>query len=327
MKRIILISLTVLSLLSCSKNTDKFTPYSTTELNDVSWSNAGVSEAKAVQIVGLLSKENFTTNFNVNNGADLSINNNVQLLMPNNSYLLNGSNYSNGNVKISLKQILTKGDFIRNLMSTSSVDDLQESKGAFLLKLNDDNGNDLTLKQNTEFYLRLFDSIPSQNCQYFSGTASSYNEGNVHWNIADSITTGSLQTSQFYYQGSYKSAYEIASKKLTWMNIAAPLFYTNYTTASIVMPQNFTNKTTFVFAIFNDKNVVMTLSPDFNTKTFVAKKIPVGANVKLVSISLIDNQFYLGSQDVIISNASQYSLKPSLTPITLSNLNIFLDGL
>ncbi len=327
MKRIILISLIILSLVACSKNTDKFTPYSENELNDVNWSNTGVAEAKAAQIVGLLSKANFTANFNVNNGAELDVNNNIQLIMPVGSYLLNGNNYTNGNIKVSLKQILSKGDFIRNLMSTNSSDALQEAKGAFLLKLTDDNGNNLSLKQNAAFNLRLFDSVLSQNYQFYYGLASSYSEGNVHWNVADSIATGSLQTSQFFYQGTYKNALEVTSKNLNWINIAQPLSFTNYTSASVVMPQNFTNKTTFVFAVFNDKNVVITFSPDYNTKTFIAKKIPVGANMKLISISLIDNQFYLGSQDINITNSNQYSLKPSLTPITLSNLNIFLDGL
>lgn len=331
MKRILHILLVTIFLsffvISCTKSTDKFTPYSNAELNDVSWSSVGVNDAKAKEIIGLLAKPSFTSSFNVINGATISTSNSLQISMPASSYTLNGNNYAAGNVQFSLKQLLTKGDFLRNLIPSTSNNPIQETNGSFLVELTSDSKSSLSLAPNSTYNLTLIDSPASQEYKYIIGNATAFSEGGVQWSLADSVTSGYLQTNNVLVQGVTKSAYEVISKKLAWINIAKPFTGANLVDAEVILPQNFTNKTTFVFAVFADKNIVLQLLPSYSSKAFLAKSLPVGSNIKLVSISLIDGQFYLGKQDVVVSNASQYSLKPSTIPISTSDLSVFLDGL
>lgn len=331
MKRILQIPLVTVCLLffvvSCTKNTDKFTPYSTAELNDVSWSSIGVSDAKAKQIIDILSKPSFTSSFSAVDGVLVNVSDSLQISLPSSSYTLNGSSFPIGNIQFSVKQLLTKGDFLRNLIPSSSSNSIQETKGSFLVELKDNNNNKLSLDKNALFSLRLIDSNPSSEYKFCLGNATSYNEGGVQWNYADSTESGYLQTNNILMQGVQKPAYEVNSKKLAWINIAKPLAGLTTVASDVILPQNFTNKNTFVFAVFLDKNIVLQLMPNYNSKAFTAKNLPIGSNIKLVSISLIDGQFYLGKQDIVVSNASQYSLKPSNLPITKSDLSVFLDGL
>ncbi len=312
---------------SCTKSTDKFTPYSTAELNDISWSSNGIADAKAKQMVSLLSKPIFSSIFNATNGAVVDVDDNVQLALPSNSYLLDGNNYNKTNANFSVKELSKKGDFIRNLASSTNSNLIQETKGAFLLNLTSDSGFSLSLTKNSSYNLRLIDSVLSQDYKYFTGSSSATNEGGISWSLADSAAGNFMQQTSILVQGATKNAYEITSNKLAWVSIAKPLTFNSYVNSSVVLPQNFTNKTTMVFAAFADYNVVLQLLPDYASKTYLMKDIPLGIGIKLISISYIDNQFYLGKQDITVSKSAQYSISPAITPITVADLNSFLDGL
>jgi len=325
-----ILNLTIISIFfvtSCSKSTDRFTPYTTAELNDVSWSGNGINDAKAKQMISLLAKPTFSSIFNATNGSVVDVDNNVQLVLPSNSYLLNGNNYNKTTANFSIKELFKKGDFIRNLASSTNSSSIQETKGAFLLNLTSDSGFSLSLTKNSSYNLRLIDSVLSQDYKFFIGSSSAINEGGISWSLADSATGNFMQQTSTLVQGVTKNAYEITSNKLNWLSIAKPLTYNIYVNSSVVLPQNFTNKTTMVFAVFSDYNVVLQLMPDYASKTYLMKDIPLGIGVKLISISFIDGQFYLGKQDIVVSKSAQYSISPAIIPISVADLNSFLDGL
>ena len=312
---------------SCTKNTDRFTPYTTSELNDVSWSSNGITDAKAKQMKSLLAKPTFSAIFNATNGSVVDVDNNVQVVLPSNSYLLNGNNYNNTTANFSIKELLKKGDFIRNLASSTNSSSIQETKGAFLLNLTSDSGLSLSLTKNSSYYLRLIDSALSQDYKFFIGSSSAINEGGISWSLADSAAGNYMQPTSILVHGVTKNAYEMISSKLSWLSIAKPLTFNSYVNSSVVLPQNFTNKTTMVFAAFADYNIVLQLMPDYTSKTYLLKDMPLGIGVKLISISFIDGQFYLGKQDIVVSKSAQYSISPALTSISVADLNSFLDGL
>jgi hypothetical protein len=325
-----ILNVTIISIFfatSCKKSTDKFTPYTTAELNDVSWSSNGITDAKAKQIISLLANPTFSSTFNAVNGAVVDVNNNVQIVLPSNSYMLNGNNYNKTIASFSIKELLNKGDFIRNLASSTNSSSIQETKGAFLLNLTSDSGFSLSLTKNSSYNIRLIDSVLSQDYKFFIGSSSAINEGGISWGLADSAVGNFMQPTSILVQGVTKNAYEITSSKLSWLSIAKPIFFNTYVNSSVVLPQNFTNKTTMVFAAFSDYNVVLKLFPDYASKTYLMKDFPLGIGVKLISISYIDNQFYLGKQDIVVSKSAQYSISPALTPISVADLNSFLDGL
>ena len=319
--------LLIMFAFSCTKSTDKFTPYVTSEFNDVTWSADPISEAKSDAIINALNNIPYSTNFNSSNGVAAEFNNEIQLTMPANSYLLKEVNYT-GNVNLALIALSKKGDFIRNLIPSCNSDFLYDSKKVFSVKLNDNNNTSLSLKSDSIYNLSLVDTNLSQDYKFIVGNNVPIKDGTIAWSIADNAKNGYLQTTSILFNGTLKSAYQITSKNIAWINIAKPINATNNITSNIVLSaNNFTNKNTVVFAIFNDFNTVLRLQPNFSSKTFLAKNLALGSSIKLVSISYIDNQFYLGKQNIVVSNALQYTIKPSIIPVSIADVNIFLDGL
>ena len=314
-------------IVSCTKETDKFTPYSTSELNDVTWSSSTMSEAKSQAIINALKSTPYSTSFNSSNGIAAEIDNRVQLLMPTNSYLLNEIDYA-GNINLALATLSTKGDFIRNLIPSCNSDFLYDSKKVFLVKLNDNNSSNLTLKLDSTYNISLVDTNLSLDYKFIVGNNVHINNGSVNWSVADSIKNGYLKTGDILFNGTIKSAYQILAKNIAWVNIAKPINTTNNISSNVILSvNNFTNKNTAVFAVFNNFNTVLKLQPDYSSKTFAAKNLPLGSSITLVSISYIDNQFYLGKQSIVVSNVASYTIKPSIIPASIAEVNTFLDGL
>lgn len=312
---------------SCTKDTDKFTPYTTSELNDVSWSNEPMAASKFIAITTALKSTAYTSSFMSSNGLNATFNNQVLLQMPSNNYSLNGVNYTNS-VHLKLTQLTHKGDYIRNLMSSCKLDMLYDSKSAFLTELFDNSNNALSYLSNSSYKLSLVNSSVSSEYKFIVGSTGLSSVSEINWRVADSSENGYLQTSTILLNGEPKQVYEVTSHQLNWISIAKPIVTTNKVNFNVVLAaNNFTNKNTVVFAVFKDYNTVIKLLADHTNKMFVAQNLPMGNGVTLVSISYIDGQFYLGQQNILVSTATQYTIKPSLQPISLSNLNIFLDGL
>lgn len=332
MKRILHILLVTIFLTvitsSCTKSTDKFNLYTASEINDITWSSTTISAAKSQAIINALSKPIYSSNFNGNNSTIENFNNTLQLKMPANSYTANGVNYT-GNITTKLLELKSKGDFIRHLISNCNGDILYDTKSAFLLQLNDDKNEKITLINGSSYQLGLVDSPAFQDYQYIDANVIPPSDGNLNWNIADITNTGTVKTTSIYINNQIKTAYEINSKKLNWINLARPISISNkVSNCNIALTAtNFTSKNTVVFAVLNDHNTVLKLLPNAVTKVFTANFLPLSNKVKLISISYIDNQFYLGKQDIIVSNTLLYSIAPSLIPISVTDLNIFLDGL
>ena len=331
MKKLLnILSLTVFLiffLAACTKNTEKFTPYTTAELNDINWSNTQMPMAKQQAIITALSKPNYTHNFNAINGDTVTFNNQLQLTFPANSCLQNGLNYT-GVVTTNLKQFLTKGDYIRNLASSCNTNKLYDSKGVFILNISDINSTALTLSNGSQYDLSLADPNIAQGYIFVSGSNISNNPDSIFWNVADSFENGYLTNTSILINGQYKKAYQIKSKKLNYINIAAPINTASVVGFNVVLGvNNFTNKNTAVFAVFKNYNTVIKLKSDNNSHSFVAENMPLGSEINLVTLSYIDGQFYISNKAIIVTNAAKYAINASVTPISLLALNNFLDAL
>ena len=117
------------------------------------------------------------------------------------------------------------------------------------------------------------------------------------------------------------------TNKTNFVSCTKSLNASTTSTAHVILPSNFTNKNTLVFAVFKNNNSVIRLIPESTSRTFSYQKMPVGATVNFVSISLIDAKIYLGSQETVIYNSQSYKVKPRLNPISEAELISFLDSL
>lgn len=313
--------------IACTKNSDVFTPYTNAELNDVSWSSESISEVKSQAIINLLRKPIFTNSFNAVYGLTATINNQTQIELPSNIYLLNNTNY-NGAINSRVTKINNKGDFIRNLIPSCNATNYVEFNKLIQLQLADNLENNISLKPNNNYQIKFVDSSTTIDYSYFIGTKTTANEGSIVWSKADSANSGYLQNSLILINGVYYNGFEIVSKNFNWHSICKPISFSNLLNCNIkIMVNNFTNKNTVVFAVFNDYNIVLRLQSNYNSKLYSGKNFPLGANIKLVSLTNIDGLFYLGTQDIIVNANTEYSIKPSINAISLQNLNSFLDGL
>lgn len=312
---------------SCKKSTDDFVPYESSDFNDTEWtSNAAMSNAKEQLIKTALSPTPTTATFNALSSNSVDLNANTQLFLPANAYTLNGSNYS-GNVIANLTSVTKKGDYIRNLISSCSPNPLQETVAAFDLNLYSSSKELLGFKQQNKFSLAYGDSnYPMLGYNYYYGN---FIQNIINWTFADSLITGgqNLNYNQITIQGISKPVYQINSNSLGWMAINKAINLGATTNCNILLPVNFTNKNTAVFAVFKNNNIVLRLNGNPSNKTFSTNYLPLNSNITFVAISYLDNQFYLGYLETTITNNAQYNIKTTTTPISLSSLNSFLDGL
>ena len=320
----LLIAVTIFCLASCKKETDEFVPYNESDFSDTTWTSSSMNDTKSKAIVDALSSPASNNAFGATNSLAVDISSNTQLILPANAYLLKGNSYT-GIVNASLNSLLSKGDFVRNLISSTGTNPLQETVAAFNLNLKTPEKETLEFKPQSKFNVNYADSnFSGVGYNYYYGTIA--NQVGITWFAADS-SIGKLQNGPVTIQGNSKLAYIIESNKLGWMAINKNLNVVNTANCNVILPINFTNKNTAVFVVLKNKNVVLKLAADANSKSFIGKKLPQGEVATIVALSYLDNKFYLGYTITNISNNAQYNIKTTTTSISLVSLNSFLDGL
>jgi hypothetical protein len=311
---------------SCQKETDKFIPYSNSDFSDTTWSNGTINNLKIDAILAQLSKPTLKATFSATTNATNDFDSTTQLQLPANACSVNGANYL-GDITATLTPILLKGDFIRNLIPSTNEQPLQENVAAYHLSLTSTTNATLDIKANNKFNINYANNnFPAINYNYYYGTTNANNKTDITWNAADT-NTGSLLIANATIQGNSKLAYQINSNKQGWMIINRNVNLGIATTCNVLLPINFTNKNTMVFAVFKNNNIVTKLNANAQSKSFVANNLPINSVVTFIALSYLDNQFYVGYTMQNITPNAQYNIKTTTTPISLSSLNSFLDGL
>lgn len=328
LRKILVSSFVLMTIFSsCKKSTDDFVPYVNSDFNDTEWATtaSSMSNAKEQSIKAALGSAPATATFNALSSKSVDLNANTQLFLPANAYTLNGNDYT-GNVTANLVSVTKKGDYIRNLISNCTPNPLQETVAAFDLNLYSSSKELLNFKKQNKFSLAYGDSFLVLNYNYFYG---SYNQNILNWSLADSVITGgqNLSYNQISIQGVSKPVYQINSNQLGWMAINKNVNLGATTNCNVFLPVNFTNKNTVVYAVFKNNNIVLKLNSDALSKSFSTNVLPLNSNITFVALSYLDSQFYLGYLETSITNNAQYNIKTITTPISLSSLNSFLDGL
>ena len=117
-----------------------------------------------------------------------------------------------------------------------------------------------------------------------------------------------------------KTSYLIRTNRLGWFGCDSLVNSTsanhNTTRLNVILPINYTNKNTIVYAVFDKIKSVVRLKSNSVGKTYGTTNIPVGANITLLSLSKIDNVYYMGTKSVVVSNSTPFSLKPVQKDIT-----------
>ena len=328
MKRLSFILLITLLITSCKKEfSDNFVAYPNMGINDTVWNTRPLSGGFIDSISNSINNTNgwLVDSFNLTSEKKFKFNENLEMFFPSHAYALPNNNaipLSIGMIKVELLPLLKKGDYIKNLIPTTSKNYLLESTGSFFVKLTS-KGQDVVMLQNTAFSIKWRDDNPKTNMKFFEGTPIPNHDSLFTWQpqMNDGYVTAWDSTSL----GIPKKGYQITSKNTEWISSSNFLDTTQITRLNVTLPLNYTNKNSFVFAIYNNKNTIVRLATDFATRSFYCLKVPVNSSITLLSISLIDNEYYLGTRSITVNNADRFTVSPVKTSV--SNIINVLDNL
>ena len=190
---------------------------------------------------------------------------------------------------------MKKGDFIKSYRPNSSNGFPLETGGAFFIRITK-NGNELVLAPGASVKIKWTDiEAPKQYMQaYYGKEGSPVPAGpldSAHNWIPDSDTSWLKPWYRTSGNG-VRTGYMLETKKLRWVSAQHALVpNTKLTNIYGILPPNFTNKNTLVFAVFSNTRTVLSLKSDFASRSFTTGNVPMGTKMTLVSISKIDIYF------------------------------------
>lgn len=304
-------------LASCQKelSDNNITRYTNHPLNDTVWLNTLPGSASVHALPKLLLPAITIDSFPVSKDTTLVFGDSLEISFSAGSCVGPGGASVGGVVKLELFHLRTKADYIKAFKPTTSNGYLLESAGAFFLRVTKD-GKELVLVPGSSVKIRFVDRTePKPNCQVFNGR-----EGNpvpdtgidTAFNWVRDADTSWIRTFQKTSGSGVLKGYEMNIKNLRW---AAAERYLDSTAAkaklSVILPLNYTNKNTAAFAVFADHKTVVQLKADYSSRTFAALHIPKGKKFRIVTISKIADDLYLGIKDVDDIGATvAFSVRP-----------------
>lgn len=317
--------------IGCRKDAaDFYLLYNSNPLNDTAWNNNLTSAAVSNTLFQALRLQPYVDSFEASNSTLFRINSKLELNVP--SACLqsaNGTHVLAGKVKLELRFVQSKGDFIRYAKPTTSQGKLMESAMAMEVKFFHQN-QELFMQPGKKLFFTIKDANPESNMMVYFGNfqpqlplpqgANPFFAW-VHSTDSSFVTPFIRQDSTGVTKG-----YQLFSGKTNWINCMKQMDSVhNKTNINIILPLNFTNNNTSVFAIFEDGKSIVQLNGDMSTRTFLATGMPVGETVKFVTLSLIGNQYYLGCKEININQNFIITINP--TAKSVDEISHFLTTL
>jgi hypothetical protein len=341
-KTVLLIGcLSLLFFTACQKETsDNFTTYPGNPLNDTVWLKNVTATASVNDLLNSLVPQVIVDSFDASKSdTTLTYGDSLSVKFSAGSCIgstANGgvSGVPSGKVILQIVRLRTKGDYIKTFKATTSNGYLLESAGGFFIRVLSKDGKELVLAPGATVTVRFSNTeVPKTNMQVFYGKETSPIPGT---GIIDTGFTWMRDTDTSWLKIFQRQSatgtniiygYEMNSKNLRWVAAERYLDSTQpKAKITAVLPPNFTNKNTAVFAVFANQKTIVYLGPDYPSRSFAANNIPIGSAIKLVSISKIGDDFYLGSKDINdVGRVTYYPVNPVKTG--LSDLISFINSL
>jgi len=341
MKKIVFIigSLSALFFTACQKElSDNFTTYPNHPLNDTIWVRNVAGTASVHELADLLLPEIIVDSFEVSRDTTLQYGDSLAISFTGGSCIGTGAGggptgvLPPGKVRLEILRLKKKGDYVKAFKPTTANGYLLETGGAFFIRVSKD-GKELALAPGATVKIRFSDiDEPKTNMQAFYGRESnpvsvSGIDTAFNW-VRDTDTTW-LKTFQKSSQGTGPGVkgYELTVKNLRW---SAAERYVDSTRPkakiTAILPLNYTNKNTAVFAVFTDQKTIVNLRGDYASRSFAANNIPLGSKIKLITISKVGDDMYLGTKDISdVGSVVAYSIAPDKK--SLKDILIFLNSL
>jgi hypothetical protein len=321
-------------LASCQKElSDNFTPYQNNPLNDTIWPRSIPSTAAVYELAQLLAPDIYVDSIDLAKDSVVEYGDSLRVVVPTGSCIsATGAPVTSGKARVEIFRIRRKGDYIKLFKPTTSNGNLLESASAFYMRILKD-GKELILAPGFSIKIRFTDSEePKTNMQVFNGHESNppfpFAIIDTAFNWVRDADTSWIKIIQKQGSGGISiKQYEMAIRNLRWT--AAERYADSSKTKTkitAILPLNFTSKNTAVFAVFADQRTVVSMPADYASRSFAVGRIPIGTKLKLVSVSRIGDDLYLGTRDVNdVGSIVAYSFTPEKK--SLKDILIFLNSL
>ena len=326
---------TLLFLSACTKelstNTNTFTPYQGNAFNDTTWNKNITGISPITSLADTLAQNTlFTDSIDLWKDKAMIFGDSLEIDFKGGSCTNNAGVLQDGKARIDIIRLQKKGDFIKAYRPNTSYMYLLETGSAFFIRITK-NGSELALATGASIKIKFADIEEAENnMQVFYGKettpfpTSTFDPANTWVRSLDTswIKTWSVQTNS-----GIKKGYELEAKNLRWISAHRALDPNQAkTNIYAILPPNFTNKNTAVFAVFSNNRTVIDMHGDYASRSFTTSNIPLKTKLLLVSISKFGPDLYLGTRLVNdVGTMVNYSFTPEKK--SLAQILAFLNSL
>lgn len=334
----------LLLIVACNKeisNNNNFTPYTGNPLNDTAWIKTITGDAPIYKLADTIFQNSaIIDTFDLAKDQSRSYGDSLEIEIHANSLFDdhvspgapggNGGTPMDGIAKLQILRLRTKGDFIKAYRPNSSFGYPLETAGGFFVRIAKNN-DELTLTPGSSIKIKYSDIVdPVANMQVFYGReslpipAGALDSAHTWVRGAD---TGWIKTFVKQSGSTYRKGYELEAKNLRWISAQRYLDSSlPKTNIYAILPPNYTNKNTQVFAVFDKSRTVLALRSDLSSRSFTTGNIPLRAKITLVTISKIGGDLYLGTKLINdVGTVINYSVTPEKK--SLKDILAYLDAL
>lgn len=291
----------LLMFVGCAKNVDVFIPYDTT--------NPVIGDINT--FFNLIQPEAYQTDWNpVETGLLITPGGTRFEIRANSFQFADGSAILDTTISIEVREILTKGDMVKNQTPTITNGRLLNSAGAFHVRATQ-NGEELIIAPDLSIKIQIPNANPIDEMELFYGEEV---EGlGVNWIEADNNPDewANVQISEWETaDGNLGFGYEMNVTQLNWINCDA---YVNVATSlmetCIELPEIYTNTNTIVYIVFSDLNGIMPMIGNPSSKRFCQGNLPEGNEVTYIVVSHQGNDvegqpiFHFGQSITNVNNS------------------------
>ena len=324
LKTALFICMAVLLLQSCQKNVDDFIP-NTVAGPDTSW----VPLLTAASPVNIL-RERLRLEFQHDsaellgpNAINVITNGGLKITFTSTSFtILNGTTIT-GRIRFETLLLRRKGEFIRMGFPTVSNGKTMVSGGELLVTARKDS-NEIQIAQGRNINLHYEQTNTIQGLKIFNGINISTPQP-FNWVLNPDTTNNKVYA--------VSGAYEIIINKLGWIHPGKIQDTTAILQTKItpVLPSHYTNANSQVFVSYNNQLSVTIMEPIVSGRMFRSLPVAVGAQVTVIVISKMGEDYFLGHsavtalQPTAINGLQQVQLNPVRT--SLDNIKLYLNSL
>ncbi len=306
---------------SCKKNSEADIFVATQSIADTTWSLDSSLPSNINQSIKSIA---VIDSFDCTNDSKIKVNDQVEVNFGEKGCMSSLSPSSTittrVHIKAEIQAITSKGDLLRNGIIQYANGMLFDAGYIINIKLSN-KGKEVYWNSNIPIFITIKNHPVKSGMQFYTMQKNGIDTNGIWVNnsslgaISTSTTTGNtiITSNTIGWFGCFKTI-PISSQLKTRVNVSLPL--------------NFTNRNTAVFAIFDSFKTVQRLLPYSSGKTYFAPNIPINSALKIVSISYINNNYFIGVQSLVTTaQTSSTLLKIVPTQYSAPDLVQFLNNL